>query len=185
MTRCRNRRHSVLVAAMCLALSTPVLAADEAASELVVEPAQQVDLLIQRHDSDGLVKLARQLQGGDAVSVDNPLRVPDFPKARQAFEAAVTIPGPRQGEAKLFLAKMMLSGEGDRSMSTARCPCLRMSSRQATPKPHFFAGKGWHRVQTGSRRRVMTSILPFALATRRQHSSLPSFPARPLNRRPP
>ncbi|MBB3319113.1 hypothetical protein FHT77_005025 [Rhizobium sp. BK181] len=122
MTRCRNRRRSVLVAAMCLALSTPVLAADEAASELVVEPAQQVDLLIQRHDGDGLVKLARQLQGGDAVSVDNPLRVPDFPKARQAFEAAVTIPGPRQGEAKLFLAKMMLSGEGgpvdvDRALS--------------------------------------------------------------------
>ncbi|EPE94408.1 tetratricopeptide repeat protein [Rhizobium grahamii] len=108
MTDRRKRRPNVLVAALCLGLSTPVLAADEPTAE----PAQQVDLLIQQHDSDGLVKLARQLQSGNAVSVDNPLRVPDFPKARQALEAAVTMPGARQAEAKLFLAKMMLGGEG-------------------------------------------------------------------------
>ncbi|WP_431323908.1 tetratricopeptide repeat protein [Rhizobium sp. YTU87027] len=104
----RLKHLSVLLAATCLAFSMPMVAF----AELTATPAEQVDLLIQQSDGEGLVKIAKQLRGGVAVSADNSLRVPNFAKARQALETAVTLPGARQAEAKLLLAKMMLAGEG-------------------------------------------------------------------------
>jgi len=104
----RQKHLSVLLAATYLAFSTPMVAV----AELTATPAEQVDLLIQQNDGEGLLKIAKQLRSGVAVSTANSLRVPNFPKARQALEAAVTLPGARQAEAKLVLAKMMLAGEG-------------------------------------------------------------------------
>jgi len=104
-----GQKHlSVLLATACLALSLPIVVR----AELTPTPAEQVDLLIRQNDGEGLLKIARQLRGGVAVSADNSLRVPNFAKARQALESAVTLPGARQAEAKLLLAKMMLAGEG-------------------------------------------------------------------------
>ncbi|MBW9113242.1 sel1 repeat family protein [Rhizobium cauense] len=107
MTR-RQKKLSVLLAVSCLVLSTAI----SANAQSKAKPAEQVDLLIQLKDGDELLKVAKQLRAGTAVSGDNPLKVPNFPKARQALEAVVTFPGAGQAEAKLLLAKMMLSGEG-------------------------------------------------------------------------
>ncbi|WP_208246804.1 SEL1-like repeat protein (plasmid) [Rhizobium sp. T1470] len=106
--RPRQRHFSILLAAGYLAVSAPIMVA----AEPTATPAEQVDLLIQQTDGEALLRVAKQLRGGLAVSADNPLRVPNFPKARQALETAVTLPGARQAEAKLLLAKMMLAGEG-------------------------------------------------------------------------
>ncbi len=104
----RQTQLSVLLAASYLALSSPMVKAEE----LTATPAEQVDLFIQQSDDEGLLKVAKQLRGGLPISIDNPLKVPNFSKARQALEAAVTISGPQQAQAKLLLAKMILAGEG-------------------------------------------------------------------------
>ncbi|WP_028744976.1 tetratricopeptide repeat protein [Rhizobium mesoamericanum] len=99
----------VLLATTYLALlSTPLVAT----AQVTTTPAEQVDLLIQQNDGEGLLKIAKQLRSGVVVSTDNSLKVPNYPKARQALEAAVTVAGIKQAEAKLVLAKMLLSGEG-------------------------------------------------------------------------
>ena len=104
----RQRHLFVLLAATCLAFST----ASAVAAESTAMPAEQIDQLIQQKDGEGLLQLAKQLRGGMAVSTDNSLRVPNYSKARQALESAVTLPGARLAEAKLLLAKMTLAGEG-------------------------------------------------------------------------
>lgn len=71
-----------------------------------MEPAQP------RRDGESLVSRGRLLRSGTAHSADNPLRVPDYRGAREAFEEAWKIDGPHRGETATALASMLLAGEG-------------------------------------------------------------------------
>ncbi len=93
----------------CLTLATVVPTKSVLAE---AADAVQINDFVKEKDGRGLLKAAKKLRTGTAVSKDDPLRVPDFAGARQALEAAIALQSDEAIQAKLLLAKMLLSGEG-------------------------------------------------------------------------
>jgi TPR repeat protein len=108
MSALRNMSHALLIST-CLALATAVPAKSVLAEAPV---AEKIDDLVKEKDGRGLLKAAKRLRTGTAVSKDDPLKVPDFAGARRVLEAAIALQPDQAIEAKLLLAKMLLSGEG-------------------------------------------------------------------------
>ncbi|KRB51530.1 hypothetical protein ASE04_11650 [Rhizobium sp. Root708] len=109
MTRLRRHLPTALLLATALLLTSrsPGIAAP------TDQPiAAEINELVQDKDGMGLVKMAKKLRSGSAVSSANPLRIPDYIAARQVLENTVSLTGAIPVEAKVMLAKMLLVGEG-------------------------------------------------------------------------
>ncbi|WP_269832537.1 tetratricopeptide repeat protein [Agrobacterium leguminum] len=116
----------------------PVSAAEAQAPGRLIEAATA---LSQRSDGQGMLDYARLLRAGVPVDAQNPLLVSDFGKARTVLEAALTIPGPHQSEAKLTLAKMLFAGEGGSFDINRALSLLEEAGRAGVAEAAYIAGR--------------------------------------------
>lgn len=129
----------VLLAATSLSTANPALSEIDPA--VLASSFEQIKLLSTRIDGQGLVDYGRALRAGVQPSADNPLKISDNRKAREALEAALVIPGPHLPEAQTTLGKMLLAGEGGRLDAERALTLFEEAARGGQAEAAFLAGQ--------------------------------------------
>ena len=129
----------LLLSGACL--FAPLDAFSAPARETPAQRMQQEHALATRTDGPGLLEYARRLRSGVQVDPENPLAVPDYFKARQAVETALTLPGTHIAEAKLTLGKMLLASEGGAYDGDRALRLLQESASSGEAEAAYLVGK--------------------------------------------